>query len=277
MRVGIAIGAGVVFVGVTMASIVTGQSSRHASADPPQSPSPAQSQPDTPSSTEPKHPQPPAATERADERARMVEQQIARQRLGGRPIKDQAVLNAMRTVPRHVFVPKARRRQAYDDSPLPIGYGQTISQPYIVAMMSELLELKEDAKVLEIGTGSGYQAAVLAHLTPNVYTLEIIDPLFERAAGVLGSQDYGEVRTRHGDGYFGWAEHAPFDAIIVTCAAGHLPPPLWEQLKPGGRIVIPIGGPYEVQRLIVMTKQLDGSRRSTTVMSVRFVPLTREE
>ncbi|MCH8152954.1 MAG: protein-L-isoaspartate(D-aspartate) O-methyltransferase [Planctomycetes bacterium] len=207
----------------------------------------------------------------------MVEQQIARQRRGRQPIKDQAVLRAMGVVPRHVFVPKARRRQAYDDSPLPIGYGQTISQPYIVAMMSELLELKEDAKVLEIGTGSGYQAAVLAHLTPNVYTLEIIDPLFERAAGVLRKQDYGAVRTRRGDGYFGWVEHAPFDAIIVTCAAGHLPPPLWEQLKPGGRIVIPIGGPYEVQRLIVVTKQLDGSRRSLTVMSVRFVPMTREE
>ena len=277
MRVGKAIAAGILVLMVTGAVIAFGLGSIDAPARAPEPQLQPETPPDTQPSTEWEPPAPPAATERAAERARMVEQQIARQRPRRQPIKDRVVLNAMRTVPRHVFVPKADRRLAYQDSPLRIGYGQTISQPYIVAMMSELLELKEDAKVLEIGTGSGYQAAVLAHLTPNVYTVEIIDPLFERAAGVLGSQDYGAVRTRHGDGYFGWAEHAPFDAIIVTCAAGHLPPPLWDQLKPGGRIVIPIGGPYEVQRLIVVTKQLDGSRRSTTVMSVRFVPMTREE
>lgn len=192
-------------------------------------------------------------------------------------IGDTHVLSAIERIPREAFVPKAFQDQAYENMALPIGHGQTLSQPRVVARMTQALGPGRRSKVLEIGTGSGYQAAVLAHLTPNVYTVEIIDPLFERAAGVLGSQDYGAVRTRYGDGYFGWAEHAPFDAIIVTCAAGHLPPPLWQQLKPGGRIVIPIGGPYEVQRLIVVMKQLDGSRRSHTVMSVRFVPMTREE
>jgi protein-L-isoaspartate(D-aspartate) O-methyltransferase len=191
-------------------------------------------------------------------------------------VKNKAVCDAMRAVPRHAFVPEDVRRLAYTDSPLPIGYGQTISQPYIVALMTELLELTPDAKVLEIGTGSGYQAAVLAHLTPHVYTVEIIKPLAERAERTLREQGYTEVKCRHADGYFGWEEVGPFDAIIVTCAAGHLPPPLWEQLKPGGRIAIPIGGPYEVQRLVLITKTPEGKRLSKTVLSVRFVPLTRE-
>jgi protein-L-isoaspartate(D-aspartate) O-methyltransferase len=206
----------------------------------------------------------------------MVRVQIAEPHDGRRAVKDEAVLEAMRQVPRHAFVPEARRGDAYDDTPLPIGHGQTISQPYIVALMTELLELKPDARVLEIGTGSGYQAAVLAQLTPHVYSIEIVAPLAERAAKTLEQQQYRDVTCRSGDGYFGWAEHAPFDAVIVTCAAGHLPPPLWDQLKPGGRIVIPIGGPYELQRLIVVTKTADGKRRSQTIIPVAFVPMTGE-
>ena len=181
----------------------------------------------------------------------------------------------MRTTPRHVFVPEDMRSRAYSDTPLPIGHGQTISQPFIVAYMTELLQLEPDDKVLEIGTGSGYQAAVLAQLTPEVYTIEIIKPLAERAKKALADQGYEDVKTKNADGYFGWEEHAPFDAIIVTAAAGHVPPPLWEQLKPGGRMVIPIGGQYEVQRLVVVEKTKEGQRRSQSVMAVRFVPFTR--
>ncbi len=207
----------------------------------------------------------------------MVEKQLASPRGLRRPIKSKAVLKAMRTVPRHAFVPPEVRGEAYRDTPLPIGNGQTISQPYIVALMTELLDLAPGTKpkVLEIGTGSGYQAAVLAHLTPNVYSIEIIDALARRADGDLQAQGYDRVKRRSADGYHGWAEAGPFDAIIVTCASGHLPPPLWAQLKPGGRIVIPIGGPYEVQRLVLLTKQPDGTRRSRTITSVRFVPMTR--
>ncbi|MDY7110513.1 MAG: protein-L-isoaspartate(D-aspartate) O-methyltransferase [Planctomycetota bacterium] len=221
-------------------------------------------------------PSPPAARERIEERETLVDRHIARAHIGSPAVKDEKVLAAMRTVPRHVFVPAARRRHAYADTPLPIGYGQTISQPYIVALMTSLLELTPDEKVLEIGTGSGYQAAVLAQLTPHVYTIEIIEALAERAEKALRGQGYTNINCRRADGYHGWKEEAPFDAIIVTCAAGHLPPPLWEQLKPGGRMVIPIGGQYELQRLVLMTKQEDGSRRSESILAVRFVPLTRE-
>lgn len=220
-------------------------------------------------------PNPPAARERAAERERMVETQIASPPDGRPPIACPRVLEAMRRVPRHAMVPRDLSRRAYQDSPLPIGHGQTISQPYIVAMMTELLEVSPGDRILEIGAGSGYQAAVLAHLTPEVYSIEIIEPLLDHTRTVLEEQDYGRIRLKHGDGYHGWAEHAPYDSIIVTCAAGHLPPPLWEQLKPGGRIVIPIGGAYEVQRLVVVTKEADGRRRSRTIMPVRFVPLTR--
>lgn len=189
-------------------------------------------------------------------------------------VTDGAVLRAMMDAPRHVFVHEQTRRIAYDDTPLPIGLGQTISQPYIVAYMTELLEIDPASKVLEIGTGSGYQAAVLAHLTPHVYTMEIIEPLLERGRGLLAEEGYGAVQTRHGDGYYGWPEAGPYDAIIVTCAAGHLPPLLWSQLKPGGRIVIPIGEMTGVQRLVVVRKTADGERTSRTVMPVRFVPMT---
>jgi protein-L-isoaspartate(D-aspartate) O-methyltransferase len=219
---------------------------------------------------------PEVAGERAEERALMVQRQIEHPTDGRVAVSDKAVLAAMKTVPRHVFVPDADRRRAYRDSPLPIGHGQTISQPYMVAIMTELLDLDRTKRVLEIGTGSGYQAAVLAQLTPHVYTIEIVEPLAQRARSALKAQGCDDVNFRTGDGYHGWPEHAPFDVIIVTCAAGHLPPPLWEQLAPGGRIVIPIGGVYEVQRLVVLTKQPDGTRRSRTVMPVRFVPMTGE-
>ena len=224
-------------------------------------------------------PDPPASRQRVAERAAMVRRQIAEP--GALDLRDavtdKRVLGVMRVAPRHAFVPKRYQAEAYADSPLPIGHGQTISQPYIVALMTELLELTPKHKVLEIGTGSGYQAAVLAHLTPHVFTIEIVEPLAKRAAKTLKDQGYKDVHTRHGDGYFGWEEQGPFDAIIVTCAAGHLPPPLWKQLKPGGRIIIPIGGPYEVQRLVLITKTEDGKRKSKSVLPVRFVPLTREK
>jgi protein-L-isoaspartate(D-aspartate) O-methyltransferase len=207
----------------------------------------------------------------------MVRSQIAHPSDGRNPVTNTAVIEAMRAVPRHAFVPAARRSLAYADSPLPIGHGQTISQPYIVALMTELLALEEDAKILEIGTGSGYQAAVLAELSSQVFSVEIIEPLARQAKRSLRTQGYDKVRCRLADGYHGWPEEAPFDAIIVTCAAGHVPAPLWQQLRPGGRMVIPIGGTYEVQRLVVLTKQDDGSRRSYTWGPVRFVPLTRDE
>ena len=220
---------------------------------------------------------PPASKQRVDERRELVRRHIADTPGSWTPIKNKHVLEAMRTAPRHAFVPADLRRWAYIDRPLSIGHGQTISQPYIVALMTELLELDPKKKVLEIGTGSGYQAAVLAQLTPHVYTVEIIEPLAKRSAKALADQGYKDIKTRYGDGYFGWKEHGPYDAIIVTCAAGHLPPPLWEQLKPGGKMVIPIGGPYETQRLVVITKTEDGKRKSRTITAVAFVPLTRKK
>ena len=215
-------------------------------------------------------PRPRSVHERQDERNRMVEEILHKSPM----VTDGAVLRAMLDAPRHVFVHEQTRRIAYEDTPLSIGLGQTISQPYIVAYMTELLEIDPTSKVLEIGTGSGYQAAVLAHLTPHVYTMEIIEPLLDRARGLLAEEGYDAIQTRHGDGYYGWPEAGPFDAIIVTCAAGHLPPLLWSQLKPGGRIVIPIGEMTGVQRLVVVRKTAGGERTSRTVMSVRFVPMT---
>ena len=223
-----------------------------------------------------RRPVPPAARERIEERRTMVETQMVSPGDGRAPVTSKAVIEAMQVVPRHVFVPASVRRHAYRDTPLPIGHGQTISQPYIVAWMSELLELTKDSKVLEIGTGSGYQAAVLAHMTEHVYSIEIVEALANRARKTLKEQGYDEVKCRHGDGYDGWAEHAPFDRIIVTCAPENLPEPLWKQLKPGGRIVIPIGGPYDLQRLVLVEKTSAGERRDRILSAVRFVPLTRE-
>ena len=204
----------------------------------------------------------------------MAEEQIAHPRDGRDAVTDSRVLQAMLAVPRHAFVPPAMREHAYADSPLPIGHGQTISQPYIVALMTQHLQLFPDGKVLEIGSGSGYQAAVLAHLTPNVYTIEIVEDLARMAEQNLKDQGYSNVRVRCGDGYRGWPEHAPFDAIIVTCAPEQLPQPLWDQLKPGGRIVIPVGGVDRIQQLVVVSKTPDGQRRTRTITEVRFVPMT---
>lgn len=215
-------------------------------------------------------PRPRSVHERQRERTRMVEVILDKSPM----VTNGAVIQAMMDAPRHVFVHEQTRRIAYDDTPLSIGLGQTISQPYIVAYMTELLEIDQASKVLEIGTGSGYQAAVLAHITPHVYTMEIIEPLLDRARGLLTEEGYDTVQTRHGDGYYGWPEAGPYDAIIVTCAAGHLPPILWSQLKPGGRIVIPIGEMTGVQRLVVVRKTAEGERTSRTVMPVRFVPMT---
>lgn len=192
-------------------------------------------------------------------------------------LEDADVLTAMASVPRHEFVPEARRRRAYDDTPLPIGFGQTISQPYIVAEMTRLLQLNRESKVLEVGTGSGYQAAVLAHFTPHVYTIEIIEPLAQAARARLQRLGYTAVQVRHGDGYYGWPDRAPFDAIVVTAAAGEIPPPLVKQLKPGGRMVIPVGSVFATQSLMLVQKDETGQVRTTSLMAVRFVPLTRED
>jgi protein-L-isoaspartate(D-aspartate) O-methyltransferase len=192
----------------------------------------------------------------------------------GRSYLDERVLKIMGEVPRHEFVSTASADLAYRNFPLPIGHGQTISQPYIVALMSDLMELKGEDTVLEIGTGSGYQAAVLAGLAKEVYTIEIIKELGESARQRLKRLGYDNVAVKVGDGYYGWKEHAPFDAIIVTCAAGHVPLPLLEQLKPGGRIVIPIGSVYTVQTLMVVTKEASGEIMTRRVLPVRFVPMT---
>ncbi|NOZ69533.1 MAG: protein-L-isoaspartate(D-aspartate) O-methyltransferase [Deferribacteres bacterium] len=214
----------------------------------------------------------PRATERQAERDRMV---LDLQSGRGRPaIKDKKVLEAMRRVPRHLFVPPYLADDAYSDRPLPIGYGQTISQPYIVAFMTELLRIKAGDRVLEIGTGSGYQAAVLSELTPHVFTVEIIKPLAERARETLRRLGYNTVEVKTGDGYYGWKEKGPFDAIIVTCAAGHIPPPLLAQLRPGGRMVVPVGSPYATQRLVVVTKDAGGRLTSRDSLPVVFVPMT---
>ena len=197
----------------------------------------------------------------------MVEEQIA-----ARGVKDTRVLAAMRKVPRHLFVPENLIPEAYDDTPLPIGYGQTISQPYIVALMTELLQLRGDEKVLEVGTGSGYQAAVLAELAREVYTIEIVEPLARQAAERLRELGYTNVHVRHGDGYDGWPEKAPFDGIIVTAAPEEIPKPLLDQLKPGGRLVIPVGA--WSQDLLVVTKSADGKITRRVVIPVRFVPMT---
>ncbi|HJL15595.1 MAG TPA: protein-L-isoaspartate(D-aspartate) O-methyltransferase [Sandaracinaceae bacterium LLY-WYZ-13_1] len=208
------------------------------------------------------------SAERADERAEMV-----RTQLQARDVNDPDVLAAMRRVPRHRFVPSGRQRVAYADRPLPIGHDQTISQPYIVGLMTQLLEVEEGDRVLEIGTGSGYQAAVLAELGVEVYTIEIVEPLGERAARLLERLGYENVHTRIGDGYRGWPEHAPFDAVILTAAPPEIPEPLREQLAVGGRLVAPVG--RGMQQLVVITRTEDGYRRERNI-PVRFVPMTGE-
>lgn len=214
----------------------------------------------------------PGFSERVEERHRMVNEEIANYPY--QPVKDKKVLDAMRRVPRHLFVPAENRKEAYRNSPLYIGYNQTISQPYIVAHMTELLELEADHRVLEVGTGSGYQAAVLAELCMEVYTIEIVPPLARRATSLLEELGYTNVRVRTGDGYGGWPEAAPFDRIIVTCAPEDIPEPLTEQLANGGRIVIPVGSQRGVQYLVVVRKDQRGHISSKRQYPVRFVPMT---
>jgi protein-L-isoaspartate(D-aspartate) O-methyltransferase len=206
----------------------------------------------------------------ATARSSMVTDQIAR-----RGVTDPRVLAAMRDVPRHLFVPPDARTNAYNDTPLPIGHQQTISQPYIVALMTELVRTGASDRALEIGTGSGYQAAVLSRLVATVYTIEIVEPLAREAERRLKDLDYANVVVRYGDGYAGWPEHAPFDIIVVTAAPDHVPQPLVEQLKPGGRMVIPVGSIYEGQDLRLIEKDASGQIRTRTVTPVRFVPLRR--
>jgi protein-L-isoaspartate(D-aspartate) O-methyltransferase len=204
------------------------------------------------------------------EGTRMVDQQIA-----ARGIRNRRVLEAIKTVPRHAFVPEAYRKSAYIDSPLPIGLDQTISQPYIVALMTELLDSKPEHRVLEIGTGSGYQAAVISRLVTEVYTIEIIPQLAESARQRLQRLGFTNVTVRQGDGYQGWPEKKPFDGILVTAGATEVPTPLVDQLKPGGRIVIPVGSNSDTQVLKVVDKRSDGSLGTQEVIPVRFVPLRR--
>jgi protein-L-isoaspartate(D-aspartate) O-methyltransferase len=192
----------------------------------------------------------------------------------GRPAFDARVMEVLARVPRHRFVPPDQLRSAYRNRPLPIGYGQTISQPYIVALMTDLLDLKPDHAVLEIGTGSGYQAAVLAELAKTVCSIEIIEPLAREAGQRLQSLGYSRVRTKVGDGYYGWEDCGPFDAIMVTASATHVPPPLVRQLKPGGRMVIPVGAPFLAQHLMLVEKRDDGGVVSRQLLPVKFVPLT---
>lgn len=202
-------------------------------------------------------------------RQKMVKEQII-----ARGISDTLVLNAMLKVERHKFVPDEVKGLAYIDSPLPIGNGQTISQPYIVALMTELLELKGDEKVLEIGTGSGYQAAILAEIAKEVYTIEILPSLAHSASKRLLQLGYKNIKVKCGDGYKGWEEYAPFDGIIVTCAPDHIPQPLIDQLKVGGRMVIPVGELY--QELLLLTKTSDSTLTRKSIIPVRFVPMTGE-
>ncbi len=203
-----------------------------------------------------------------DERKEMVESQII-----SRGIKDKRVLSAMLKVERHIFVPANLQKNAYDDNPLPIGYDQTISQPYIVAIMTELLELKGDEKVLEIGTGSGYQAAILAELCKEVYTIEIIPELGKNAEKILNESGYKNIKVKIGDGFAGWKEYAPFDGIIVTCAPKDIPEPLLEQLKDNGRLVIPVGDDYQE---LLLVKKINGRITKQSIIPVLFVPMRGE-
>lgn len=205
----------------------------------------------------------------ADKRKVMIEDQII-----ARGIRDRDVLDAMEKIPRHLFVPVEYRHQAYNDHALPISYGQTISQPFIVALMTYLLEVERNDNVLEIGTGSGYQAAILSCLSDKVHTMEIIGALAQSASDRLSDLGIENISVKEGDGYFGWPEKGPFDKIIVTAAAGHVPPELIRQLKAGGKIIIPIGNPYASQILTIIRKDNDGNLHSRQVLPVRFVPFT---
>ena len=217
----------------------------------------------------------PVAAEESDSRQLTKGDTMVAEQIERRGVKDPRVLEAMRKVPRHEFVPEAERDEAYDDRPLPIGHGQTISQPYIVALMTESLGLKGTEKVLEVGTGSGYQAAVLSGLAKAVFTIEIVEPLGKQAAEVLQRLGYKNVSVRVGDGYRGWREEAPFDAIIVTCAPDAVPEPLVHQLAEGGRMIIPVGPEGKAQQLVLLKKR-HGKMHQQEILPVRFVPMTGE-
>lgn len=205
------------------------------------------------------------------DRHKMVENQIR-----ARGIKHEATLRAMETVPRHLFIPVQLWGQAYRDGPLPIGHGQTISQPYIVAYMTALIEPEKGERILEIGTGSGYQAAVIAQIVDSVFTIEIVEALAKSAEETFHKLGYENIWVKHGDGYYGWPEHAPFDKIIVTAAAEEVPPLLVEQLAEGGKMIIPVGPVFSVQYLILVEKK-NGKVKKTNMLPVRFVPFTRED
>lgn len=206
---------------------------------------------------------------------KIIEQEVRQtSRELGKTELDPRVMRAIATVPRDEFVPPEEESSAYENRPLPIGNGQTISQPYIVAIMTDMLNLKPDSKVLELGTGSGYQAAILSELAGEVYTIEIVEPLGLLAKERLQRLGYDNVTTKVGDGYYGWEEHAPFDAIIVTAAASHIPPPLIKQLKTGGRMIVPVGSHFMTQQLLVVDKLADQKVVSRQVMPVVFVPVT---
>lgn len=211
----------------------------------------------------------PRFSERQQERNNLV-----REGIKNRGIRDKKVLEAMRHVPRHLFIPDKYQQYAYLNRPIPIGYNQTISQPFIVGYMTAMLNLEAGDKVLEIGTGSGYQAAVLSEITPYVYTIEIVEPLGEQAIARFKKLGYNTINTKIGDGYKGWTEHAPFDAIILTAAPEEIPQPLIEQLKPGGILVAPVGSTDEAQYLTRVTKSKDGNVRYERKLPVRFVPMT---
>ena len=217
--------------------------------------------------------EPPTPSPDADEKLAVARASMVKKQLEGLGVTDSVVLDAMRVVPRHRFIPPQFEREAYDDTPLPIGYGQTISQPYIVAVMTAALQLRPRDRVLEIGTGSGYQAAVLAEIVDEVFSIEILDSLGARAKSTLASLGYRNIHMRTADGYRGWPDKSPFDAIIVTAAPEHIPQALVEQLGVGGRMIIPVGD--EDQKLILLTKTAGGIQQRT-VLPVRFVPMTGE-
>jgi protein-L-isoaspartate(D-aspartate) O-methyltransferase len=219
-----------------------------------------------------RHPYP-RASERLDERIAMV-QDIEQYSGVAAAITDERVIRAMRHVPRHLFVPQSEKAHAYRDSPVPIGFGQTISQPYIVALMTQLADVQPGMKVLEVGTGSGYQAAILYELTDQVYTIEIIAPLAERTQQLFEDLGLIGIQAKEGDGYYGWRPKDTFDRILVTAAAAHIPAPLLRQLKPGGRMVIPVGPKWGNQELLLITKDDSGDVNTRAVLPVRFVPLT---
>lgn len=214
-------------------------------------------------------------TRKYSDKYEKVRQRMVREQIVARGIRDQKVIQAMINVKRHLFVPKSQERMAYEDRPLPIGEGQTISQPYIVALMTEQLELDKNMSVLEIGTGSGYQAAILAEIVNEVYTIEIIESLGIRAKNLLEGLDYQNINFKIGDGYKGWGQNAPFDAIIVTCAPSNIPKPLEEQLKEGGRMIIPVGG--SIAQELVLIEKKKGKLVRKKVSSVRFVPMVRND